>query len=974
MGMGTKRMDLVIGTTFIDTGTQKAIREMEKMHRALMQLNLSSISVKSVTQSVFSGLGNVIQNTAGLVGKGVMGIGVHMQKLGAVFDAKGLGGFGKLFSGAGGILGGVGSAVAGLGKVLGPVVGILGAIGGIAIDVFGKVASVVGHVAQVIGGVLVSALEKAAAMAGVAGAAIAGVIGMTAKHGLEVRSTLQGAEVAFATILKSPQLAAGLMKDLQKEAKASAFDFLKLAQSGQSLLAFGYSAKSIIPTLKALGDAALVRGSDGAAERLERLVASFGKIKATGVLQGDEVNSLQEAGLNVREMLKIPVGLDFGQIKLQADQAIPQLLAGINQQFGGLQDRMAGMTAFMLSALTDNWDAFSAKITSGFGQRWDSALRRVLGLFDTLSNTEAGQRVTDALTRGFNLLGEAVDFVAAQLPGLISGFDQLVQSGRWDAFLNTVRGVFTEVWQFGVSVAQNIAANWGQIWPAISSIAVEALKVIGGTVAGLGNVFGEWFDTVAKGGDFFKALGTTVRDFADAAVVSMWHVGKQALELYFIFSSITTIVGILTKNLEMVGKGAAGVLASAAMKYKLDRGTADIRGQIAGMDVSKIGKDFQALAGQQGIGGAFARGFLGFGKQVDEFLAKMGRGVTVPLIPLSPVQAPAVTGAGSSVAGPTGSNVAAIQQQVKLLEEQAGAWGAIVDASKAYGGTLGDHARATRGVLTATLGHLGSLQQLHAAQKQLLDAQKPFTAEWFKSVEGVNKTAKEISGLTDAVRDLLFNTEKLNAATDLGGKLFDLAKDAGLDPKELQQIGAQQQAALLQTLDVERTRLGTLEKGSLEWLKQRSTIVDTIGKVVNLRKELDKANGAVSSQQLGFAKTPYGLRGAGVEPGSQHQDTDLSRMTRDLLKWAFNGPTVDLNREAARLQRGGGPLGELKGPAPATAAAVPSVTYTGNASIAFYGNINDAATVAKIAGEKAEQVVARALGQIYNQGQMRSPR
>jgi hypothetical protein len=443
--------------------------------------------------------------------------------------------------------------------------------------------------------------------------------------------------------------------------------------------------------------------------------------------------------------------------------------------------------------------------------------------------------------------------------------------------------------------------------------------------------------------------------------------------MWYIFSGITVVIGILTKNVKMVGEGIAGLGAATFGKWNLDKMTQGVYDFIAKVDPGKISAAFTDLAKQSNVGGAFARGFLNFGSEVDKFLKNLGSGTTVPLIPLSPVQSPAAPGGGQAPATAGGPNVAAIQQHVKELEQQAGAWEAIVAASKAYGETLGDHSRAARGMLQATMGQLGSLNPLQAAQKQLFDAQKPFTAEWWKSLEAVNKTAKEVSGLTNSVRDLLFDMSKLNAASDFGGKLFDLAKDAGMDPKELNAIATAQQSTLLQSLDVERSRLGTLEKGTVEWFKQRGAIVDTIGKVLNLRKELDKANGAIGSQQLmGVAKTPYGLRGAGVEPGSLRQDTDIAKMTRDLIKWAFNGPTVDLGKEASRLQQGGMALGGVATPGPATPAA--GISYTGNASIAFYGNINDAATVAKIAGQKAEEVVARALGYLTAQGQMRSGR
>ena len=73
--------------------------------------------------------------------------------------------------------------------------------------------------------------------------------------GMKTASTMQQARIGFTNMLGSADKADTMLKQLSDFAAKTPFEFPELVKSSQRMMAMGFAAKDVIPTLTAVGDA-----------------------------------------------------------------------------------------------------------------------------------------------------------------------------------------------------------------------------------------------------------------------------------------------------------------------------------------------------------------------------------------------------------------------------------------------------------------------------------------------------------------------------------------------------------------------------------------------------------------------------------------------------------------------------------------------------------------------------------------------
>lgn len=151
-------------------------------------------------------------------------------------------------------------------------------------------------------------------------------------------------EIAFQTMLKSADAGTKILKDLQKFAADTPFDVPGVVESAQQLVAFGFAADEVIPTLRTLGDAAAGLGKS--TEGVQQLAYALGQIKTSGTLKTEDINQLTNAGIGAWEMLAQASGKSISEIKdmtakgmIDSLTAVQVLTDGINKAYGGMMEK-----------------------------------------------------------------------------------------------------------------------------------------------------------------------------------------------------------------------------------------------------------------------------------------------------------------------------------------------------------------------------------------------------------------------------------------------------------------------------------------------------------------------------------------------------------------------------------------------------------------------------------------------------------
>ncbi|WP_026975985.1 tape measure protein, partial [Alicyclobacillus contaminans] len=199
-----------------------------------------------------------------------------------------------------------------------------------------------------------------------------------ATAGIQFDSEMQQAQIGFTTLLGSAKAAQDMLQQLADFAQSTPFDLTGVENAAKQMLAMGFSAKEILPDMKAIGDAAAALGlqTDG----IQRITLALGQLKTHGVVDAQDMLQLTEAGIPAWNILAQAIGKTVPQLQamvskglVPADQATEILIQGMEQRFPNMLQKM------------------NSSFTSQMGNLKDG-LNRALGdamkpTFDWLTNT-----------------------------------------------------------------------------------------------------------------------------------------------------------------------------------------------------------------------------------------------------------------------------------------------------------------------------------------------------------------------------------------------------------------------------------------------------------------------------------------------------------------------------------------------------------------------------------------------------------
>lgn len=281
--------------------------------------------------------------------------------------------------------------------------------------------------------------EAASSLAGIAKGALIAAAGIgsvtealgAAKHAfIDYNAELEQTRVAFTSMLHSAEAADKMLADLQKFAAETPFEMPGVRTAAQQLIAFGYEADEILPTLTALGNAAsgLGRGQEG----FNHLAFVFGQIRTTGKLLANDVNQLAQLGVPVKDILAKNLGLakdelaNIGDLGIDADVAIRALIDGMNERFPDMMKKQSETFDGILSNIKDNLGQAFGTIGLGVFEEAKKGLLEVKEITDTfLLNVQQNKNIfEDILPRD---LAQKITALWNELQNILSEVKPLIE-------------------------------------------------------------------------------------------------------------------------------------------------------------------------------------------------------------------------------------------------------------------------------------------------------------------------------------------------------------------------------------------------------------------------------------------------------------------------------------------------------------------------------------------------------------------
>lgn len=179
---------------------------------------------------------------------------------------------------------------------------------------------------------------------------------------------MEQVNIAFETMLNSQEKATQLMKEISVFASKTPFEQKELIGYSKQLLAFGFSAESIVPTMTDLGNIAAGVGK----EKLGTIVYSLGKINTKGKAGMEELNMMLEAGVPILDTLAKQFGVEkdvmFQMIsagKVGFEDVNTALKTLSNTKFANLMDKQSRTFQGAVSNMQDTIYMLGVEIGSG---------------------------------------------------------------------------------------------------------------------------------------------------------------------------------------------------------------------------------------------------------------------------------------------------------------------------------------------------------------------------------------------------------------------------------------------------------------------------------------------------------------------------------------------------------------------------------------------------------------------------------
>lgn len=303
---------------------------------------------------------------------------------------------------------------------------------------------------------------------------------------LKLGSDFEQTKIAFTTMLGSAERATSFLADLKAFAAGTPFEFPGLVDAARRLQALGFASDQVIPSLRAIGDAAAALG--GGAQMIDRVTLALGQMQSKGKVSAQEMNQLAESGINAWKILAEGMGKTIPEVMklaekgmINAARAVPEILEGLNKQFGGMMEKQA-------QTLAGQWSNVKDKITfimMDLGEALAPAAQRAMDALQPII------KIAEGMVAAFKDLAPETQMVIIAIAGLAAAAGPLlVTLGSLGLAITTVQTGLAALGLAGITVGGTLAGL------------ATTVTVLAGAFAGW--KLGEW---LAKNVEYFQRWG-----------------------------------------------------------------------------------------------------------------------------------------------------------------------------------------------------------------------------------------------------------------------------------------------------------------------------------------------------------------------------------------------------------------------------------------------------------------------------------
>lgn len=270
---------------------------------------------------------------------------------------------------------------------------------------------------------------------------------------LDYTAKMEQTRIGFTTLLGSSQAAEAHLKELERFAAETPFEFAGLTASSRRFINMGMSAQEVIPMMRAVGDAVAAVG--GSSETVDRVTLAISQMSAKGKVSAEEINQIAEAGIGGWKILETQLGKSKAELfklaeagEISAETFIKAFKAYSEQNYAGAMERQSHTLLGAMSTIKDTLLQEGSKAIEGFVGGFG-------GLADKTAQSLKGQDFQGAIE---TVIESAFEGAGQALSGTVESMIDELFGVAQQRMNDNAKRLSPAAW--GQSLAKGVFGNW----------------------------------------------------------------------------------------------------------------------------------------------------------------------------------------------------------------------------------------------------------------------------------------------------------------------------------------------------------------------------------------------------------------------------------------------------------------------------------------------------------------------------------
>ncbi|WDU82270.1 tape measure protein [Caloramator sp. Dgby_cultured_2] len=338
---------------------------------------------------------------------------------------------------------------------------------------------------------------------------------------LDFNSMMERATIGFTTMLGSAQKAQDFLNKMGKFASSTPFEYPDLLDASQRLMAMGFSADEVLPTLKAVGDA--MAGMGKGANEINGVIYALGQMRMAGRVNAQDMMQLVNQGVPAWQILAEAMGKTTAEVRKMSEQglipaeyAVNVLINGMEKRFPNMMKNMENTWQGVTSTIKDIWRMTIGAMTQGLFKGITGWLRKVRDFAQEFYSAFQQGGIENAIRKMFG-------------PNVLSDFQM-------------VSAALRSIWQIIVGVFNTIKNNWNIFGPIIKGVLLYFVSFKLATIA---------VNAATKAVSLFRAINLALigESTITSGIIGLLSraVGIYRVQLKLAAMEGVTLTGVLAK-------------------------------------------------------------------------------------------------------------------------------------------------------------------------------------------------------------------------------------------------------------------------------------------------------------------------------------------------------------------------------------------------------------------------------------------